>query len=87
MLFRIGSTLFLTTLSAPLGAAPQDSAVVSWGVIVGDSRNAQGTFADVSVGPLHTLALRNDGTLAAWGHNLSGQCQVPSAAAGAKYVA
>jgi hypothetical protein len=41
-------------------------------------------FAVVSSGGFHTVALKLDGSLAAWGWNACGQCNVPS---GKGYVA
>jgi hypothetical protein len=35
--------------------------------------------ATVAAGGLHTVALLADGSVACWGYNLSGQCDVPSA--------
>ena len=35
-------------------------------------------FVDIDAGTLHTLALKQDGTVAAWGLNDVGQCVVPA---------
>jgi len=35
-------------------------------------------FIAVGAGNLHSLAIRPDGTVAAWGLNLNGQCNAPS---------
>ncbi len=35
-------------------------------------------FTAVAAGQYHTVALREDGSLAAWGQNYSGQCNVPA---------
>jgi alpha-tubulin suppressor-like RCC1 family protein len=35
-------------------------------------------FVDIAAGYGHSLALRSDGSLAAWGYNNWGQCNVPA---------
>jgi alpha-tubulin suppressor-like RCC1 family protein len=35
-------------------------------------------YVSVSAGGIHSLALRRDGTIAAWGSNWSGQCDIPA---------
>jgi hypothetical protein len=37
-----------------------------------------GDFVDVAAGKRHCLALRSDGSLAAWGYNTHGECDVPA---------
>ncbi len=34
-------------------------------------------FAGAACGSIHSLGLRQDGTIVAWGNNESGQCDVP----------
>ena len=42
--------------------------------------NEPGTtiYTNLSAGFDHSLAIRNDGTVMAWGNNFSGQCSVPA---------
>lgn len=43
-------------------------------------------YTQVSAGPAHTLALRSNGTIDAWGGNGSGECDVPALPLGISYV-
>jgi alpha-tubulin suppressor-like RCC1 family protein len=74
----------LSVISAP--AAAQDR-IVGWGSQVFDSAWPDESFVEVVAGGSHTTALRADGTLAAWGDNLFGQCAIPTPPPGERFVA
>jgi hypothetical protein len=44
------------------------------------------SYVEVAAGTGHTLARRSDGSLAAWGNNLYGQCSVPALPAGLSFA-
>lgn len=48
---------------------------------------APGSYKAVAAGGSHTVALKADGTVTAWGNNGSGQCNVPAGLAGVTAVA
>jgi hypothetical protein len=48
--------------------------------------NASAQYTDVAAGLGHSLAIRSDGTIDAWGQNNSGECNVPALATGLSYV-
>src|SRR5688572_24723553 len=62
------------------------SAIVGWGTQVFDSRFNEQAFVEIAAGGSHTLALRGDGSVIAWGNNWDGQCIVPTLPAGLSYV-
>jgi alpha-tubulin suppressor-like RCC1 family protein len=84
----------IALLSGAVTSAAQ-AQIVTWGTPVLNSAFEGQAFVHVSAGGLHTLALRADGTIAAWGDNTgnspdptSGQCQdVPALPPGLAYVA
>lgn len=50
--------------------------IVGWGgELVGVE--SKGLFVQVAAGERHSLALRKDGAVVAWGDNSAGQCRVP----------
>lgn len=51
--------------------------VVSWGSMVLPPVNPETRFTAVAAGGEHSLALKADGTVFAWGRNLSGESTVP----------
>src|SRR5438093_396376 len=59
-----------------LGAA--SGGVVSWGLRVLPPFDTATRFIAVSAGGTHTVALKPDGTVAAWGQNCCGQTSVPA---------
>ena len=72
------STLARVALALGFACVASDLAdaqthVAGWGYQVFDSRLNEGIYTDVSAGVGHTLALRTDGTVAAWGGNWAGQ--------------
>jgi alpha-tubulin suppressor-like RCC1 family protein len=60
--------------------------VSGWGTQVVDSRFHRQSFVRVAAGDAHTLALRPDGTIAAFGDNGDRECDVPPLPAGVTYV-
>src|SRR2546426_12211553 len=58
--------------------AAQSGHVVSWGSYALVLPDADTRFVAVSGGDGHTLALRSDGIVVAWGANGGGQCNVPT---------
>ena len=60
-----------------VGAAEQTGRIVGWGSqVVGNNRG--GEFTAVAGGSHHSLGLKEDGSIVAWGENDRGQCDVPS---------
>jgi hypothetical protein len=51
--------------------------IIGWGgqVVGGD---LSGGFVKVAAGGFHSLGLRQDGSIVAWGYNYEGQCNIPS---------
>jgi alpha-tubulin suppressor-like RCC1 family protein len=79
---RVARVVLLAVLLGPVAA--QD--VATWGEMVTNSLwNAGGTVRVVA-GLTHTLALRADGSLVAFGENHTGQCDVPPAPPGLHYT-
>ncbi|MFT7486147.1 MAG: hypothetical protein ACI9F9_002001 [Candidatus Paceibacteria bacterium] len=85
--FHIGRLLglcavFVTLILAaePAHALPLSSALVS------QPTSSADVYVQISAGATHTLALRNDGSVAAWGNNRSGQCDAPALPPGLTYV-
>src|SRR5687767_11071901 len=55
--------------------------VVGWGQKVVGADLSTG-FVSIAEGGLHSLGLKADGSIVAWGYNGSGQCNVPGANTG-----
>jgi alpha-tubulin suppressor-like RCC1 family protein len=51
---------------------------VSWGVEVLPQFDRATGYVAISAGGSHTLALRQEGTIAAWGYNWFGETNVPA---------
>ena len=68
------------------GATPQTHLVI-WGRQNFDSRDFDQPFTQVAAGGAHIVALKNDGTVVAWGSNGFGQSKVPAGLRGAKAIA
>jgi len=59
------------------GCARGSGKIIGWGAqVVGV--DLSGPFVQVAGGGDHSLALKSDGSIVAWGHNYSGQCDVPA---------
>lgn len=88
---RAGRAIVAAAFGLVLGGgdacAQQQNHVVGFGVHVFDSSWNDGPYVRVFAGWDFTLALRPDGTLAAWGHNDARQTRVPALPPGVTYVA
>jgi len=59
------------------GAVQETGRIVGWGTqVVGV--DLDGDFAVITSGVYHSLALKEDGAIVAWGSNGYGQCDIPS---------
>ncbi|MEP7361591.1 MAG: hypothetical protein ABI744_08430, partial [Chloroflexota bacterium] len=88
-MIRIRALSLLASCTALLGAmseARAQSGIFGWGQRVFDSRWNNESFVQVAAGSNHTLALRGDGSIAAWGDNLNSECNVPAPPAGLSYL-
>ena len=68
----------LAHLLAPASAWARDGhgSIVSWGIqVVGV--DLSGGFVAVAAGGAHSLGLKADSSIVAWGWNIEGQCNVP----------
>src|SRR5262245_23048467 len=78
--------VFLGLPGATDVALAQDG-LIGWGAtMVFDSRLHEQTFVEVAAGGYMTLVRRSNGTLAAWGDNTYGACNVPALPPGLSYV-
>jgi alpha-tubulin suppressor-like RCC1 family protein len=64
-------------LAVTAAKAAQSGSIIGWGdqVVGGDM---SGRFVAVAAGGYHSLGLKNDGSVVAWGDNSDGQCDVPA---------
>ncbi len=86
---RSGLTVALLAVATVLTASARavgQSHVVGWGDQAFNSSLHEESFVEVAAGESHTVALRGDGSLAAWGDNYYGQCDVPAPPPGLTYV-
>lgn len=68
-------------------ARRSDGSVVVLGGLPNAPALPPGTnYVQIAAGNAHALALRSDGSIAAWGNNASGQCNVPALPPGLTYV-
>jgi alpha-tubulin suppressor-like RCC1 family protein len=80
----------VAAIAIVVGAGRQTRAevdVVSWGAQTFDQGELRESYTQVAEGHIHTVALKSNGTLIAWGDNASGQCNVPSGLTGVTQVA
>jgi alpha-tubulin suppressor-like RCC1 family protein len=87
--FRGGSffALALAVVAWVSGAARAEVDVVSWGLQTYDQGDLRERYSQIAAGASHTVALKNDGSVVAWGDNSYGQCTVPAGLAGVTQVA
>ena len=74
---RILLTVLLFAGMLP-GMATAQGEINSWGVQVVVSESALTDLVAIAVGGDHSLGLKSDGTIVAWGSNGYGQCNVPA---------
>ena len=67
--------------------ATQTGSVFGWGNQLMPVVQPGTHFTQVAAGTHHSLALKSDGTVVAWGFNYSGQCTVPSGLSGVIAIA
>ena len=90
MMRRMMQIWVVAVLAIVVGAGREARAevdVVSWGQQTYDQGDLRESYTQVAAGYMHTVALKNDGTLVAWGDNSDGQCNVPSGLTGVTQVA
>ena len=69
------------------GRAGAEVDVLSWGETSYDQGDVRERYAQIAAGIYHTVALKNDGTVVAWGNNSYGQCTVPADLSGVTQIA
>ena len=86
---RVGNffALALAVMAWIAGAARAEVDVVSWGYQTYDQGDIRNRYLQIAAGTYHTVALKNDGTVVAWGNNGSGQRTVPAGLAGVTQIA
>jgi hypothetical protein len=72
----VALTFCLSLAAAMVTAAPSGQAT-AFGARVMPHEPATVSYTDLSAGFDHSLAIRSDGTVLAWGNNLSRQCTFP----------
>jgi hypothetical protein len=77
----------LACVAAVGSAARAEVDVVSWGQQTYDQGDVRERYSQIAAGGHHTVALKNDGTVVAWGNNNSGQWTVPSGLSGVTQIA
>jgi len=72
-------SLVLIMLAVVIGSAhwQSEGSIVGWGEYVVVEQAAVENLISVAGGEGHSLGLRSDGTIVAWGWNIVGQCDVP----------
>ncbi len=59
-------------------ASGQDGAIMGWGRWVVVMPSELTGLVAIAVGSSHSLGLKFDGSIAAWGHNWYGECDIPA---------
>ncbi|MHC4062186.1 MAG: hypothetical protein ACYSR6_11375, partial [Planctomycetota bacterium] len=78
--FFAATILMVCLCAGPLWAS-EPGKVISWGTQVAGVNMDRG-FIAVAPGYCHSLGLKQDGSIAAWGDNFEGQCNIPLPNAG-----
>ena len=82
-MLRFRLLLLFALLPVSLAAA---EGPVSWGFLKFDARDFDRPFTSIAAGSYHTLALKADGTVTAWGSDDSGESTVPAGLGGVNAV-
>jgi alpha-tubulin suppressor-like RCC1 family protein len=77
----------MACLSFPNATAATYGRVVGWGTGQVFPGNGPTNIAAISTAMDHSLALKADGTVFAWGNNMNGQCNVPAGLSGVSKIA
>ena len=80
-MMRFNSIVLLVVLLLPSAVIAQGE-IIGWGTKVLVSDEALQDLTAVSAGDLHSLGLKADGLIVAWGGNGSGQCDAPELSLG-----
>ncbi|MFT7542982.1 MAG: hypothetical protein ACI9K5_003964, partial [Gammaproteobacteria bacterium] len=84
---HIGRLLGLCAVFMTLNlAADPAHALPLSGALVSQPTSSADVYVQISAGATHTLALRSDGSVEAWGSNYSGESDVPALPAGLSFV-
>lgn len=74
------------SLAIATGPVVAQTAIVGWGSQVFNIPCGTASCVQVAAGGGHTVTLRSDGSVVAWGNNLSGQTDVPALPPGLTYT-
>jgi len=72
-----GVSFIFVILGVSAAGAEQTGAILGWGSQV-VAEDLSGGFTAVAAGSYHSLGLKADGAIVAWGDNGYGQCNVPA---------
>ena len=83
----IALALALAAVAWLPGRAGAEVDAVSWGLSAFDQGDPRERYSQVAAGSSHTVALKSDGNVIAWGNNQYGQCTVPDGLSGVSQIA
>ena len=88
LLCSLGLLVYLTPLASRTAqtAAPSGT-VVTWGSMTLFHVDPGTRYLKIAAGQSHTVALKNDGTVVAWGSSYNGQTTVPAGLRGVTAIA
>src|SRR5687767_12658643 len=86
LILTLTASLACLSLQNVIAAASYDR-VVNWGAGQVFPANGPTNIAAISTAMDHSLALKTDGTVFAWGNNMNGQCNVPGGLTGVSIIA